>query len=1407
MIIKNNRLRKRKFYGGGNLSPIPQIRQDSFYAANNLVSNNGIQPTNWGNYGYADKNAFLKDINAKQIAEENVIDGMNKQKKSSINPAMAGAYGAGFQLTDKLISGNKQTKVGSSLVGIGGAVATVNPLIGGGLATLGTLYNLGFGNDAEAIKKYNTAIGNMAAYNVDGSTTQSVAAASAKLPTQVNVSRSKFGWFNGSDYRRYKRDMNTANQLANNQLTYATTLANKNITDNAMRNVAAFGGPLSMLDTGSSIGYELANRYLDNGLLKAQNKGIQNDNLPSVLALGGDMQSHGLDFPTGMIHIDKGGTHETNPYEGVPMGVDQEGTPNLVEEGETVYNDYVFSNRLTVPIKLTGKNKKFYAKGGKLHNEVTYEDKVLKRFEGMTYADAAKKAERDIMGEDYNGQTLVANKPLDVQGLEAVLQVLMDSQENEKEKERMQEIEGMLAQMTPEEQEMFMQQLMLQQQQDQQNDVQQMQQQYAMQENPAFMQQPVEQAAQQQAMVGAYGGRLGKVNKFAAGGRKFRLKTKNSDITLQLVRESNEDNADVSYIITDENGNELDPKMLQAVKSLLSSYNETIDGLYDELGDNRVNGYSGAAISIYNPNYDTKDKVNTQVSQSDNAGTPAIVEEGGEEQRSQIRQKRERRSTDTKSLAPFQKRNIAAVNDMYRKKYADLSSKAQWQMYLNDIRTAITTDHPISAQDLQIGSAPTGSKRKSKGKQLEQYAQQVMSDDFFNQYNLSELTRNSDGRYGRTYYVNGELVNNPTSLQVLSNAPQLVDNKYSNGEFDANNPGDFYSTSNGFYQYRPQGSRDWTTTGWYDNNGNWHDVPTGFGTSTGLGNTENTFKTSTDWFKNAGVNPRDYEASDEYINNYLDFIEDLHNGNTSALQRLYDIGQVSKGSNDQNRYFNDGVSRDNLTFNDIRNGVFGSFHPGLYNNGQQYYADKNGNLYLNGDNGAVKLNHTGLTRDDLANYTRARLNTYNGGTETTADDALWKAMFDGQVYQNHLQAKRGDAAVRRYALMGNDNQLIMDANGNPIYVEDPQGNPLYTVSDSPIGDIITDPNGTKVSTYGVRGGNQDLHLINNNGKYYPISPDDARNWGLSPVDDDPITGNMEDYITGYDGNTYVYKWDPSKIPARTDIQDDLGQYDDVRPYLDYKVGEPDPFPKVSNWPILAGLGLQGLLTGYNLLTGSDYSHAKDAELAAEKVGRYLPIGPKYIGNYQRKNPFDRNYESAKVMANSRAAARQLLNTSGGNRSTAMAGTIANEKNAILGIGEADRKAAEANRLDEIQANKFNRETDQFNAEAYLKAEMANQDAYSKAQHAYLQGKLAAAKMKYDVDRDKSNAISAGITGIGNMLYNYWLSNQNNRLIKWKLDHNYNPGLGSQEYSTTATSPYINPKRSYGGRLKKNRFDI
>lgn len=63
-------------------------------------------------------------------------------------------------------------------------------------------------------------------------------------------------------------------------------------------------------------------------------------------AYGGPLYNHTGEWSNGLTFINEGGTHEENPFDGVLMGFDQGGVPNLVEEGEIIYNDYVFSNRL-----------------------------------------------------------------------------------------------------------------------------------------------------------------------------------------------------------------------------------------------------------------------------------------------------------------------------------------------------------------------------------------------------------------------------------------------------------------------------------------------------------------------------------------------------------------------------------------------------------------------------------------------------------------------------------------------------------------------------------------------------------------------------------------------------------------------------------------------------------------------------------------------------------------------------------------------------------------------------------------------------------------------------------------------------------------------------------------------------
>ena len=91
---------------------------------------------------------------------------------------------------------------------------------------------------------------------------------------------------------------------------------------------------------------------------------------PLYKSFGGGL-THGVNWDTGVNWVDEGGSHGENPLGGVPMGVDDQGIPNLVEEGEAIWNgDYVFSKRMKVPKKLAKK----YGLGG----DITFADAIKK---------------------------------------------------------------------------------------------------------------------------------------------------------------------------------------------------------------------------------------------------------------------------------------------------------------------------------------------------------------------------------------------------------------------------------------------------------------------------------------------------------------------------------------------------------------------------------------------------------------------------------------------------------------------------------------------------------------------------------------------------------------------------------------------------------------------------------------------------------------------------------------------------------------------------------------------------------------------------------------------------------------------------------------------------------------------
>ena len=121
-------------------------------------------------------------------------------------------------------------------------------------------------------------------------------------------------------------------------------------------------------------------------------------------AFGGWLNTQGGDFTNGVTFIDEGGSHEENPYQGIQIGVDPQGKPNLVEEGEIVFDDYVFSDRMEIP------------------------DDIRKEYKlrGKTFAKAAKSAQRESEERP--------NDPLSKAGLQAAMERIATAQEEARER-------------------------------------------------------------------------------------------------------------------------------------------------------------------------------------------------------------------------------------------------------------------------------------------------------------------------------------------------------------------------------------------------------------------------------------------------------------------------------------------------------------------------------------------------------------------------------------------------------------------------------------------------------------------------------------------------------------------------------------------------------------------------------------------------------------------------------------------------------------------------------------------------------------------------------------------------------------------------------------------------------------
>lgn len=347
------------------------------------------------------------------------------------------ATGAVGGLVGNAISGGLSSGAGNAISGVGNALGAI-PVFGG--FAKGALNIIGGGVNALFGMKTNQAELNRVNKGISALNDSATAAAGATSfddeslmgPDAINfnVNAYKGGLFSKGKARRknaaLQAELKDAYSYANR--TSDNTIGNIADTqlDNVLATSAAFGGLLNQYADGGSIHINPENRGKFNATKKRTGKSTEeltHSKNPLTRkraifaqnaakwhhAFGGELNTNGGDFSTGLMFIDEGGTHESNPYEGVPMGVAPDGKPNLVEEGEAIYNDYVFSNRLTVPKSVRSKYK-------------------LRGTNNLTFADAVKQISKSA--------TERPNDPISQETLHEIMSDLATVQEEVRQKKQ-----------------------------------------------------------------------------------------------------------------------------------------------------------------------------------------------------------------------------------------------------------------------------------------------------------------------------------------------------------------------------------------------------------------------------------------------------------------------------------------------------------------------------------------------------------------------------------------------------------------------------------------------------------------------------------------------------------------------------------------------------------------------------------------------------------------------------------------------------------------------------------------------------------------------------------------------------------------------------------------------------------
>lgn len=421
--------------------------------------------TNWGNslqskFAVVDSQYPGNNINFRGSTNNNSGNsgGMSAGMQAGLSAvaSMAGNIGKSdkyerglYDIADPWfhVANGKESKVGNALsdTGVGlfqAGASSGNPalmLAGGIVKSVGGIGNALFGHkrDKKKIQAINNGVESLRGFQSHATSFEDI-----KSPDAIvdNVEAAYYG-YHGDDYQDLRKKVNEVESYANRSVENNIDTLKEDQLGLALANYSAFGGPLENQGTGA-INYGFMTDYLTMKNKAAENKNKISTNvfgnLPvtpmGTFAIGGDMQTNGSDFTDGLSMINAGGSHEENPNDGVQVGVSRSnGLPNLVEEGETIFDDYVYSKRIKA-------------------DKQTKERFHIGKNADITFADLSKKLEKESAERP--------NDAISQAGLTKMLHDLADEQERQKGEEA----EDAFAKLPPEQQQAIMQEIAMQEQ-------------------------------------------------------------------------------------------------------------------------------------------------------------------------------------------------------------------------------------------------------------------------------------------------------------------------------------------------------------------------------------------------------------------------------------------------------------------------------------------------------------------------------------------------------------------------------------------------------------------------------------------------------------------------------------------------------------------------------------------------------------------------------------------------------------------------------------------------------------------------------------------------------------------------------------------------------------------------------